>query len=121
MKIFLSLILFSFSLAKEEPVFVNRVASEAEKNMNQVLLKSFSTLKTEDEKRSWNSAALAKIALKRLQGKELEAIAVFDSCAESCRKFGNSSEWLALNAWACERRAKTAQCPEKTKTRKPPQ
>jgi hypothetical protein len=121
MKILLSLMLVFLSFAKGEPVFVNRVASEAEKNMNLMLEKPFSTLKTEEEKRNWNSAALAKIALKRLQGREIEALRVFESCGDSCRKFGSSTEWLAVNTWACERRAKSAQCPEKTKTRKPPQ
>ncbi len=107
--------------AQEGPVFVNRLVVDAEKTMNETLKKPFLTLKSEGEKRSFATASLAKIALLRLQGREQEALQVFRKCDGSCRKFGSVKEWDSVNLWACSKEEKSASCPEKAKTRKPPQ
>jgi hypothetical protein len=51
----------------------------------------------------WVRSRFAWVALLRLQGKDDEALEVFEGCRSYCKRWGPSGEWEALRKWACGR------------------
>jgi hypothetical protein len=121
MILLLLLLGFARAEAQEEPIFVNRMVTEAEKSMNSYLQTPFAEQKTEGDRHNFSKAILAKTALLRLQGREAEAVKVLEKCDQKCQKYGSAEEWTGVRDWACAKSVKSFSCPEKAKTRKPPQ
>ncbi len=119
--IFLLFLGLGWAKAQEEPIFVNRMVTEAEKSMNSYLQTPFSQQKTEGDRRNFSKAILAKTALLRLQGRESEALKILEKCDQRCQKYGSAEEWAGIKDWACDKNSMSFSCPEKAKTRKPPQ
>lgn len=68
----------------------------------------------------WANARITWIALKRLQGREAEALEIFSGCAGYCEKHGPEAEWRAQKAWGCQKKREANPClSSKTKAQKP--
>lgn len=109
------------ALAAENAVYVNSLSTQAAKAMEEQASKDPKSLTSETELSEWAKARLAWIALKRLQGREKEALVIFEGCGEFCQKFGSEKEWEAHRAWGCQKKREANPCLSlKTKAQKPP-
>lgn len=118
-------LLFGFlASAQEPPVYVNNLSVEAGQAMEKIAGRDPSTLKSEAEKVEWARARLAWISLRRLQGREKEAISLFEGCGQICESHGPEKEWAAARAWGCQKKREAKVClspspNKKTKAQKP--
>lgn len=106
--------------AAGEATYLNASAWDAQKITGGIIAADPAHLPTTAERIEWVNARLAAIALARLQGKESDALTLFDGCGSYCEKFGNGEEWKAVKAWGCAKKRDTSVCPGKTKAQKPP-
>jgi len=107
--------------ASSTPVYVNNLSIQAASAMEKIASRDPKKLQSELELREWARARLAWIALKRLQGRDTEAIVIFEGCGEFCQKHGPEKEWLAQKEWGCQKKREANPCLSlKTKAQKPP-
>ena len=104
-------LIFSFTAhAVDSPlVYTDTNSVQARRNLEKILARD-PRLIPEAEGVEWVRARFALIALLRLQGKESEALGVFEKCEEFCKKWGPTVEWDALVLWGCDRLKKAAVC-----------
>lgn len=103
--IFLALIFVGgLASAQEPPIYVNNLSVEAGQAMAKIASRDPSGIKSEAELVEWARARLAWIALRRLQGQEKEALAIFEGCGQTCEKYGSEKEWSAARAWGCQKK-----------------
>ena len=128
MKIFLlsclSLLALPLALGQELPVFVNMRSLEAGQAMEKIAGRDPSKIQTEAELVDWARARLAWVSLKRLQGRENEALSIFEGCLTFCEKYGPEKEWASIKAWGCQKKREAKLCLsqsslKKTKAQKP--
>jgi hypothetical protein len=86
------------------PAYTDTSSAEALRNMRKIGARDPATL-SEAEAVEWVRSRFAWVALLRLQGKDAEALAVFEGCRSYCGKWGPSGEWAALKKWGCAKSA----------------
>lgn len=124
---FLAIILMGgLALAQEPPVYVNNLSVEAGQAMEKIAGRDPSGIQSEAELVEWARARLAWISLRRLQGREKEALTIFEGCGQVCEKYGSEKEWAAARAWGCQKKREAKPClstsnpsDKKTKAQKP--
>jgi hypothetical protein len=112
--------LFQAANCGEPPQYVNKLSLQAAVVMEKIASRSPKELGSEVELAEWARARLAWIALRRLEGREKEALRIFLGCGEVCGKYGPEKEWQAEKAWGCPKKREAVPCLSKTKARKPP-
>lgn len=118
-----SLLFWSIAVcsASSTPLYVNNLSTQATFAMEKIASSNPKTLQSELELREWAKARLAWIALKRLQGRDSEAMLIFEGCGEFCQKYGPEKEWRAQKSWGCQKKREANPClSSKTKAQKPP-
>ena len=113
--------------AQEPPVYVNNLSVEAGQAMAKIAGRDPSGIQSEAELVEWARARLAWISLRRLQGREKEALSIFEGCGQVCEKYGSEKEWAAARAWGCQKKREAKPClpsssnpsDKKTKAQKP--
>ena len=126
MKLSLFFLLFGANAYGQElPVFVNKLSLEAGQVMEKIAGRDPDKLQGEAELVDWARARLAWISLKRLQGREMEALNIFAGCLQFCEKYGLEKEWAATKAWGCQKKREAKPClssfssSKKSKAQKP--
>lgn len=114
------------AFAQEPPIYVNNLSVEAGQAMAKIAGRDPTGIKSEAELVEWARARLAWISLRRLQGREKEALEIFEGCAQVCEKYGSEKEWAAARAWGCQKKREAKSClppsnpsDKKTKAQKP--
>jgi hypothetical protein len=115
------------AFAQEPPIYVNNLSVEAGQAMERIAGRDPSDIKSEAELVEWARARLAWVSLRRLQGREKEALSIFEGCARICEKYGAEKEWAAAQAWGCQKKREAKPClssssipsDKKTKAQKP--
>lgn len=126
MKILVLILMGGLALAQEPPVYVNNLSVEAGQAMAKIAGRDPDRIKSEAELVEWARARLAWISLRRLQGREKEALEIFEGCGQVCEKYGSEREWAAARAWGCPKKREAKPClspsnpsDKKTKAQKP--
>jgi hypothetical protein len=104
------LLLFTvLALAAPDQPYVNTTSVQADQKMQRIASKDPSKL-PEPEKIEWVRARLAWIALRRLEGREAEAVRLFEGCGRYCGKYGPEKEWEKVRDWGCRKNKKALPC-----------
>jgi len=127
MKLVTILLLGGLAFAQEPPIYVNNLSVEAGQAMEKIAGRDPSGIKSEAELVEWARARLAWISLRRLQGREKEALSIFEGCGQVCEKYGSETECAAARAWGCQKKREAKPClspssnpsDKKTKAQKP--
>ena len=103
---------------------MNKQSLEASQAMDKVAKRDPHSLESEADLVDWARARIAWIALRRLQGRESEALTIFEGCEEICKKYGPEKEWRAAKTWGCQKKREAKPClssssHKKTKAQKP--
>lgn len=114
LKSFLLLFLAGAFAKAEAPVssspYVNTLSVEAERGLSRVAGKDPKKLESDADRAEWARARLAWISLARLQGREKDALKLFEECEKVCEKFGPAEEWKAVKAWGCAKKKGAHPC-----------
>lgn len=98
------------AFAQEPPIYVNNLSLEASQAMAKIAGRDPNGIKSEAELVEWARARLAWISLRRLQGQEKEALAIFEGCGQVCERYGSEREWAAARAWGCQKKREAKVC-----------
>jgi hypothetical protein len=104
--------------AGELPRYVNNLSFPAEQAMEKIASRKPKEIHSEAEWVDWARARLAWVALRRLQGRERDALRVFAGCGSYCEKYGPEKEWEAEKRWGCPKKREAVPCLSSTKTNK---
>ncbi len=105
--------------AAASPLSGNELSSKAASALEAVATRNTQSL-SEAELTEWANARITWIALKRLQGREAEALVIFAGCETYCEKYGPAAEWRAQKTWGCQKKREANPClSPKTKAQKP--
>ena len=91
------------------PSYTGTNSVQAKRVLEKLCARDASAL-SEAEGVEWVRGRFAWVALLRLEGKEDEALKVFEGCGSYCAKWGPSGEWAALRKWGCGKRKNAIPC-----------
>lgn len=109
----------AFAGDESPSLYIETNAVQAARVMKGICSKDFGSLKGEGERLEWVRARLAWIALERLQGRDEEALRIFEGCGGHCAGYAPEKEWSALKEWACGKKKEAKPCLSNTKAQKP--
>lgn len=95
--------------AETPPPYTDTSSVEALRNMRKIGARDPAKL-SDAEAVEWVRSRFAWIALLRLEGKDKEALGVFEGCRSYCGRWGPGAEWSAIRKWGCGRRPKSGPC-----------